>query len=86
MVDPTELANVLKILKANGVASYKDSNIDISFRIDSGPDQLIADPAEKTLPPDLRTDAINSHDSLLNWSAPPSADEKPLPLTGDIPL
>lgn len=48
-------------------------------------DQLI-NVDESILPPDLRTDNINSFDAVLNWSGSPTQDEMPMPLTGeDVP-
>lgn len=51
-------------------------------------DELI-DVPETLLPPDIRTDAINNVDAILNWSASPAPIEQlesPMPLTGEESL
>lgn len=86
------LSKLLPILKAHGVSSFKTGDgLEVSFHVEQPkydqPSQLIEDTqAEATLPPDLRTDKVNAYDSILEWSAPPSADMQELPLTGDAPL
>lgn len=86
MVDIDVLSKLLPVLRSNGIASFKSQDYALTFHVEHSPPQLIEDPAETTLPPDLRTDKINSFDSILEWSAPPSADMEELPLTGDAPL
>ncbi len=95
-MDLDYLAKLTTILRAGNVASFKNGDVTITFHVEQpakeplAPSQLIEDKAsEASLPPDLRTDNINSQDSILNWSAPPSADqtdETPLPLTGEDEL
>lgn len=95
MISHDELAKLLTLLKSNGVASFKDEDVALSFHVEQSKPQIPVGPslledteAEKGMPPDLRTDSINSYDSVMNWSSPPSADltDSELPLTGDSPL
>lgn len=88
-----ELTKLITLLKTSNIASFDDGNTKLTFHVEQRPIEPIAPPdliedtkAEESLPLDLRTDNINSYDSVMNWSAPPSADEKPLPLTGDEQL
>lgn len=83
----------MPILKANGVTSYLTSEVEISFPVEQStkPTELstkdhVVPIDESELPPDLRTDNINSMDTILNWSGTPS-DQNELPLPGtEIPL
>ena len=90
------LETLITVLRTGNVKLYKTADLELEFHVEQpakeplAPSQLIEDKAsEASLPPDLRTDNINSQDSILNWSAPPSADqtdETPLPLTGEDEL
>jgi hypothetical protein len=92
-----QLAKLLSLLKANGITSFKKDGLELVLEKPepSGPslaDHLAKDKcAEEAMPVDLRTDNINSHETLLNWSAPPSAQEavnppQSIPGTGDEAL
>lgn len=93
MIDLSYLEKLLSILKGNGVSSYEDGGMKLHI----GPiatlpnfggstntqDHTVNLPInEAELPPDLRTDNINSMDTLMNWSTSPQ-EELPLPGTGE---
>jgi len=95
MVDISYLEKLLSTLKAGGVSSYEENGLKLyfnnGFKLDvphgtiPTQDHTIEVPInEAELPPDLRTDNINSMDTILNWSG--SGDDGELPLPGtDIP-
>ncbi len=92
MITSDALKEYLELLKTYGIRQFKCSDFELLFHAEHPqvqPSQLIEDKASESLIPlDLRTDNINSYDSVMNWSSPPSAEmaEPELPLTGDIPL
>jgi hypothetical protein len=95
MVDISYLERLLSTLKAGGVSSYEEQGLKLYFnngyKIDvprgtiPTQDHTIEVPInEAELPPDLRTDNINSMDTIMNWSG--SGDDGELPIPGtDIP-
>lgn len=97
MVDLDYLAKLLSILKDNGLSSFKTGEVSLVFHVEQSKqsqananqaqvntqDHMIDVPInEADLPPDLRTDHINSYDTIMNWSTTPQ-DEIPLPGTGE---
>jgi hypothetical protein len=93
MVELDQLKELIPFLKSQGVFSFKTQDLELVFHVErpakteSKPDQdVIQDVPDHQLPVDLRTDNVNSFDSVLNWSASPAPEEIELPLTDDIPL
>lgn len=93
MIDLDYLSKLLPILKSHGVAAFDNRELHIKFYVEPElangahhlptEDHTINLPInEAELPPDLRTDNINSMDTLMNWSTSPQ-EELPLPGTGE---
>lgn len=96
-----DVLKLLPVLKQNDVHRFKLGDVEIEFQSSkdlkpqaiasppqSSKDELV-DVDETQIPADLRTDAINNVDAILNWSASPSISdqgESPIPLTGEEPL
>jgi len=95
VIDLNYLEKLLPILKSHGVLTFMNNELHIKFHGEqplqsfttpnlSNQDHTVNLPInEAELPPDLRTDNINSMDTILNWSTEPTPDEAPLPGTGD---
>lgn len=96
MVDIDYLVKLLGVLKGQGISSFSDGQLHLTFGAQpnlqgftSAPlttqDHTVNVPInEAELPPDLRTDNINSMDTILNWSG--SGDDGEIPLPGtEIP-
>lgn len=92
MIDLDYLSKLLSILKSNGVSSFEENGLKLYLGIPTISGSTEAFPTqdhtvnlpinEAELPPDLRTDNINSMDTLMNWSTAPQ-EELPLPGTGE---
>ena len=87
-----ELIQVLPELTKAKVKSFKWAELEIQFHVEQeqadATKQVIEalKKQEEQLPVDLRTDNINSFDSVLNWSASPDQNQPDIPGTGDQPL
>lgn len=92
MIDLTYLESLIQTLKKHKITSYKDQGLELVFHVEqmAVPSTVTPDLAQASniqdFPPDLRADDSMNMDKLLNWSAPPSADEQELPLTGEEAL
>ena len=97
MEDLDKLSKLLDLLKLKGINYYKTQGLELGFFHTHDPqeiprqhiptqDHAIEVPIdEKTLPPDLRTDAITNADTVLHWSTH-GEPEQDIPGTGDEPL
>jgi hypothetical protein len=101
VTDLKYIKDLLFILKANGIASFKTAGLELVFHMEqptTGDFKLpvqdlpvtshtIDAPEPPNMPADLRSDTLMSEDHILNWSAPPdSTTNEQIPLTGDQPL
>lgn len=92
MIDLDYLSKLLPILRSQGITTFTDNgfHLTIGYPVQNTvsiptQDHTLELPInEAELPPDLRTDNINSMDTILNWSG--SGDDGELPIPGtDIP-
>jgi hypothetical protein len=91
-----ELKDILPLLRASGVSSFKDGALEILFRVEQsvvGPEADIIKTKDHTinipesqLPVDLRTDSITDYDKILNWSGTPDPEASEHPGTNDLQL
>lgn len=98
MIDIDYIQKLLVLLNHSKVSSFKSGGLELEFfsgpssgvpeKIEpSSPSALIEVPIDESkIPVELRADALMNQDNILNWSAPPSANEQSMPLTGDEPL
>lgn len=89
MVDLQYIKELLTLLKASNVASYKAGDLELLFHIEQRPStDAVQDlpTLDFQLPVDLRTDGAAGYDNLLFHSASPSNHEEPLPGLGEEPL
>jgi hypothetical protein len=102
MIDKAYLADLLPILRLNGVTHIKMQGIELSFEhknkfhvehpqesTESSTDVLVdaLRKQEEAMPVDLRADTLMDQDKILNWSSPDQGPDEPeLPLTGEQPL
>lgn len=97
-MDIQYLEKLLGVLKGSGVTSFASGELELEFTqpatysltVPHGTpdtkDHTVNLPInEAELPPDLRTDNINSMDTILNWSGSGDDGERPMPGT-DIPI
>lgn len=94
MVDLEYLNKLLILLNTNNVQSFKMNGLELYFgglaglgsspKIDTKDHTIEVPIDESTLPPDLRTDAINNYDAIMNWSG--SQTDGEVVGTGDEPL
>lgn len=81
------LKDLLPLLKSNNVVEFRSGNSYIKFNTNQEiQPQVEAKVDESQLPVDLRSDNINSIDTITNWSAEPSHNEPEMPGTGDNEL
>lgn len=93
-ITPKVLDKILKVLRDHSVQKFCGGGIEVCFaatpgRIETATPQPSAAPVlqeAEALPPDLRSDAINSYDAVMNWSASPDQLDPELPGTGEDPL
>lgn len=87
MVDLSYLKDLISLLKAQGVPSFKMGTLEILLPLEGGEskDAVQALPAESQMPVDLRSDNVTDYDKILHWSGSPE-QEVALPLTGEEPL
>lgn len=64
-------------------ASQKDSQASAPA---ANPNPQTAPSKAVEFPEGLRADDLMKEGTILNWSAPPSADEPVMPLTGEAPI
>lgn len=94
MLQIDQLSTLLYTLRAHGVRSYKDSEVelhlfkDISSTATTKPDgsQVDLPVHEMQIPVDLRTDNITDVDKTLFWSSQGDESEREMPLTNDVPI
>lgn len=94
MVDLDYLAKLLSILSSSRVSSFESQGLKLSFHVlEQSPivsqelkKSEVVEVPEDQLPPDLRTDNINSMDTILNWSTAPEEKLEPIPGVNDHPL
>lgn len=97
MIDLAYLERLLPLLAQNSIRSIKMAGLELELGSPvKPPDSVQASPSPQGhtinapeppgMPPDLKIDAIQDFDKVLNWSAPdPGMDESPMPLTGEDP-
>lgn len=87
-VDLQYLTTLLKLLKSEGVNQYQEGSLKLSFvtNIQATEGLHEVKVSEDSLPPDLRSDAINDMDKIMNWSASPAIEDRELPGTGEFEI
>ena len=95
MLQIDQLSTLLYTLRAHGVRSYKDQDVELQLFKSTSVTTSPAKPSgtevdlpvnEMQLPVDLRTDNITDGDKTLFWSAQGDESDSEMPLTNDIPM
>lgn len=90
-MDAKTFEEILLVAKKHGVSKFTVKDMSAEFfelphaSLTTQDAKDVLGGIESSLPPDLRTDAVNSADQVLLWSTGQSFDSS-MPLTGDASL